>query len=189
MIILKQQQTEKELEISLRIKHFSMGNYDWSRFNVRIPVKSSIQQVYDAWTSPAALESWFLREAVFTSNAGEPVNNNSKIQKGDHYTWHWYGYADDVPERGEILVANGHDYLRFSFGKAGIVNINISSESGETVIDLVQEAIPTDDASRASYHLGCSNGWTFYLANLKSFLEGGLDLRNKNEAHKNVINS
>ena len=30
-----------------------------------------------------------------------------------------------------------------------------------------------DDASRANYHLGCLTGWTFYLANLKSILEGG----------------
>jgi hypothetical protein len=32
-------------------------------------------------------------------------------------------------------------------------------------------------------------GWVFYLANLKSFPEGGIDLRNKNEKLKSVINS
>jgi hypothetical protein len=26
----------------------------------------------------------------------------------------------------------------------------------------------------------CQLGWTFYLANLKSVIEGGVDLRNKN---------
>ena len=38
-------------------------------------------------------------------------------------------------------------------------------------------------------YIGCGEGWTFYLANLKSMLEGGIDLRNKNDKIKGVINS
>jgi hypothetical protein len=37
--------------------------------------------------------------------------------------------------------------------------------------------------------MGCLGGWTFYLANLKSYLEGGVDLRNKNLALNNMVNS
>lgn len=37
--------------------------------------------------------------------------------------------------------------------------------------------------------VGCGEGWVFYLANLKSILEGGIDLRNKNDAIRNVLNS
>lgn len=37
--------------------------------------------------------------------------------------------------------------------------------------------------------LSCKTGWTSYLANLKSVLEGGIDPRNKNEQLKAVINS
>jgi hypothetical protein len=37
--------------------------------------------------------------------------------------------------------------------------------------------------------VGCGEGWTFYLTNLKSILEGGVDLRNKEMKLKNVINS
>jgi hypothetical protein len=40
-----------------------------------------------------------------------------------------------------------------------------------------------------NYHLGCKTGWTFYLANLKSLMEGGIDLRNKNEKIQRVINA
>jgi hypothetical protein len=32
-------------------------------------------------------------------------------------------------------------------------------------------------------------GWTFYLANLKSVLEGGLDLRNKNARLQRLVNA
>lgn len=37
--------------------------------------------------------------------------------------------------------------------------------------------------------LAVSVAGTFYLANLKSILEGGVDLRNKNEALKKMLNS
>ena len=37
--------------------------------------------------------------------------------------------------------------------------------------------------------MGCLEGWTFYLTNLKSVIEGGLDLRNKNLDIKGVINA
>lgn len=40
-----------------------------------------------------------------------------------------------------------------------------------------------------NYHIGCTKGWNFYLTNLKSLLEGGIDLRNRNKGLKEVINS
>jgi len=57
------------------------------------------------------------------------------------------------------------------------------------IVELVQENIPDDDQGRLYYHLVCKTGWTFYLDNLKSLLEGGIDLRNKNANLANVINS
>jgi hypothetical protein len=40
-----------------------------------------------------------------------------------------------------------------------------------------------------NYHVGCKAGWTFYLANLKSILEGGIDMRNKKTRLKEMLNS
>lgn len=70
-----------------------------------------------------------------------------------------------------------------------VVTVRIANESGINVVELTQENIPVDDDSRANYFVGCGEGWTFYLANLKSILEGGLDLRNKNVDIRKVINS
>ncbi|PSL43886.1 uncharacterized protein YndB with AHSA1/START domain [Chitinophaga niastensis] len=166
-----------------------MENYDWSRFVLKIPVKSTIQQAFDAWNSPAALESWFLRRADFTNEAGEQRAAHSPLEKGDEFSWYWHGFTDESAEHGEILATNGHDYLQFLFGKAGIVTVRISAAEGSTIVELQQESIPLDETSRVNYYIGCSNGWTFYLANLKSLLEGGLDLRNKNVALQQVVNS
>ena len=52
-----------------------------------------------------------------------------------------------------------------------------------------QYNIPTDETGKTDYHIGCREGWVFYLANLKSIQEGGIDLRNKNPGIKKVINS
>ncbi|HEX4852001.1 MAG TPA: SRPBCC domain-containing protein, partial [Puia sp.] len=69
------------------------------------------------------------------------------------------------------------------------VTISISSEQGETLVILEQDHIPTDEESKAYFHIGCTKGWVFYLTNLKSILEGGIDLRNKNLALQDMINA
>lgn len=167
----------------------TMEKYDWSKFTQRIAVKAEPQTLYDAWATPAGLEHWFLRKAIFTKPDGKPGNTKEHIQKDDTYEWNWYGWSDDTVERGKILEANGKDYFRFVFGKAGIVSITIKTEENQIIVELVQEEIPLDEKSKVDFHLGCSTGWTFYLANLKSIYEGGLDLRNKDERLKRVVNS
>jgi hypothetical protein len=50
--------------------------------------------------------------------------------------------------------------------------------------------MPMDDETvQRFYFIECGKGWTFYMTNLKSILEGGIDLSNKNMSMQNVINS
>jgi uncharacterized protein YndB with AHSA1/START domain len=163
--------------------------YDWSRFFSRININADIKTVYDAWTSRSALELWFLRTAEFTGSENVLRGNRDEIAKGDSYRWFWHGYDDSAVERGTILEANGKDLLRFSFAGSCIVTVTIRKEQGETIVELEQQNIPLDENARVNYHLGCMTGWTFYLANLKSILEGGLDLRNKNQNLHKVLNA
>lgn len=156
---------------------------------LRINIESTTQKIYDAWTTQAGLESWFLRQAEFTRPDGIVRQRNEYFQKGDTYEWRWHGYPDDVYERREVLVANGRDYLSFRFSGDCIVSIRVFEETGETICELTQENIQPDEQSRIHYYHGCSLGWTFYLANLKSLLEGGIDLRNKNMNLPNVVNA
>src|SRR5271170_173669 len=166
-----------------------MDAYDWSKFCRRIDINAPIETVYKACSTQAGLESWFLRVAEFTTTENRLRRKHEAIEKGDTYRWLWHGYGDDTEEQGNILAANNTDSIQFTFAQTCTVTITIAKEQGETVATLWQENIPTDEKSKASWHLGCSTGWTFYLANLKSVLEGGLDLRNKDELLKNVINA
>lgn len=166
-----------------------MTHHDWSRFLLRISVKADPKKIYDVWTTQTGLESWFLRQAVFIRPDGTLRSRTEYFQKGDHYEWRWHGYPDEVVERREVIEANGLYLLSFRFSGDCIVTVRVVVEAGETLCELTQENIQPDEQSRINYYYGCSIGWTFYLANLKSVLEGGLDLRNKKMDLPNVVNA
>lgn len=163
--------------------------YNWSRFVVRVNVNAAAKALYDAWATRAGMEYWFLRLSEYKKPDGNLRANKEQVEKGDSYKWLWHGWPDETVEYGNILDCNGIDFIKFSFGKAGDCAVTIKKEEGETIVELVQENIPTDEEGKHYWHAGCKTGWTFYLANLKSMYEGGIDLRNRNENLKNVINS
>ena len=152
--------------------------YDWSRFSQQARIKVPAQKVYDAWTKQDGLESWFLRMAEFNTADGRVRSRDESIAEGDTYHWRWHGHPDNVEEFGTVLEANGKDKLRFTFGKAGVVTVDLSGSNGTTMMQITQEDIPTNEESRVQYHIGCQTGWTFYRANIKCVLEGISDARN-----------
>jgi uncharacterized protein YndB with AHSA1/START domain len=166
-----------------------MSAYDWSKFSTRINVNADIEDIYAAWTTRTGLERWFLRLAEFTKPDNTVRGDRDGIAKGDNYRWLWHGYDDSVVEKGTILDANGKDFIRFTFAGSCIATVTIMKEMSETIVELEQQNIPLDETARVNYHLGCMAGWTFYMANLKSILEGGIDLRNRNENIHKVLNA
>lgn len=166
-----------------------MGNYDWSRFVTRININAPIEKLYWCWATREGMEYWFLRLSEYKKPDGNVRAGNEPVQPGDTYTWRWHGWSDETMEIGSILDCNGKDIFKFSFGKAGDCTVTLKNELGQNIVELLQSNIPTTDEGMHYWHLGCKTGWTFYLANLKSLLEGGIDLRNKDEKLQNVINS
>lgn len=165
------------------------AEYTWGSFVVRININAPAEKLYPLWASRRGIESWFVRMSEYKTATGQLRQDDEQVQQGDRYTWRWYGYSDDVTEQGYILDCNDKDRFKFSFGKAGDCTVTIKKELGYTIVALLQENIPEDDQGKHYWHVGCKTGWTFYLANLKSFCEGGIDLRNKDEGLKNMINS
>ena len=161
----------------------------WNSFTLRIGIRASEEAVYKAWATQDGLESWFLRSAEFTDQQGHVRHIHDFVQANDWYHWLWHGYPDDVFERKEVIEANGRNTFKFVFTGNCIVTVTITTAFGETICALTQDHIPLDPDPETNLHLNCSNGWTFYLANLKSVLEGGLDLRNKNINLSHVINA
>lgn len=164
-----------------------MSEYDWSRFVTRININAPADKIYRCWATREGIESWFLKMSEYAKPGGNLRADHEMIEKADTYRWSWYGY--EIIESGDILEANGKDLFKFSFGEAGICTVSVKKEEGENIVELIQENIPTTEQGMHSFHLGCKTGWTFFLANLKSLLEGGIDLRNKNEKLTRMINA
>ncbi|KYG80797.1 SRPBCC family protein [Roseivirga echinicomitans] len=164
-----------------------MKNFNWESFTQKIAVQSSLSELYDAWTVSEKIEKWFLSEATFYNSNGEALTPNQHVSQGGSYKWQWFLF-DDV-EKGRITQANGSDFLQFTFAGECLVDIKLTQVDDTVMVELTQKNIPTDDNSKQGIRLGCASGWAFFLVNLKSVYEGGLDLRNKNESLKGMLNN
>jgi hypothetical protein len=155
-----------------------MAAHKWTEFKVTADINTEdIRSLYVAWTTPQGLESWFLRQANFYTVGKRLREADESIAKEDTYEWFWHGYDDS--QKGQVLEANGTDMLKFSFSGDSIVTVTIQAIKGISIIELTQENIPEESDPSKNLFVQCQIGWTFYLANLKSIIEGGLDLRNK----------
>lgn len=164
-----------------------MENFDWTSFSKKIAVKAKVTDIYNAWTKANELEKWFLEKVMFFNSNEEEINKDQNVVNNNTYEWFWYLYDDSM--KGKIVSANGKDHLQFTFEGTCLVDINLSESNGYTIVQLRHHNIPTDDNSKKYIRLGCSNGWHFYLTNLKSVYEGGLDLRNKDSNLNPMINN
>jgi len=164
-----------------------MKNFDWTQFKRSIGVETDMQTMYNAWAKTGEIERWFLSKAEVTDASETNRASTDSFQTGDSYRWNWYNW--DETELGKITQANGKDLIQFTFAGDCKVEITLKPYDKGTIVSLSQTNIPTDDKSKQDVRLGCLSGWSFYLVNLKSVYEGGLDLRNKDAALKIMLNN
>ncbi|HIP37148.1 MAG TPA: SRPBCC domain-containing protein [Crocinitomix sp.] len=164
-----------------------MENFNWSQFSKRIFINTDLKTVYNAFTKSEELEKWFLSKALFFSKENEKLSSTENIVSESVYKWSWF--AQNHFEEGSVIIANGIDYIEFTFAGNCKVQVQLSKVKNQTLVKLTQTEIPLDDNSKENIRLGCAFGWTFYLLNLKSVLEGGIDLRNKDTELIGVINN
>ncbi|OOQ60890.1 SRPBCC family protein [Mucilaginibacter pedocola] len=156
-----------------------MEDNRWKQFKLCGDYNVDLRSLYMAWATPAGLEKWFLRKADFYTLPMRHRDGDEQIGKDDTYTWYWHGYDNNVTEKGVVLEANGKDLIKFTFTGKSVVTVAFSTRNGLTIIDLTQEDIPEETDPEKNLLVQCQIGWTFYLTNLKSVMEGGKDLRNK----------
>ncbi len=163
--------------------------HDWSKFTLRVPISRPVEDIFERWTTRSGIESWFLREAIFTDENGQARLPEEKIAAHDRYAWRWHGWSQEAQEHGIVMENNGKDTLEFSFAGNCFVRVKIARQGEVSIVELTQDNIPTDVNAQVKFHIGCSQGWLFYLTNLKSIMEGGVDLRNKDLQLQGVLNA
>ena len=149
-----------------------MKDFDWTQFSKRIFINTNLDSVYNAWTKQEELEKWFLSKARFNSRDGKEIISSENVTSESTYKWNWF--AHNHFEEGTIRQANRIDYLEFTFAGNCKVQVRLSNVKDQILVELTKTEIPLDNSSKENIRLGCAFGWTFYLINLKSILEGGL---------------
>lgn len=149
-----------------------MEKHTFDSFTRKIYIKAPLDKLYACWATPKGISAWFLKEARYTSGDGQTRGPDEQIKAGDLYTWKWHNWNGE--EKGEVIQANGKDFLEFSFAGVCTVSLKLEDKERAVLVTLQQFGIPTDEESKLTIHYGCSNGWTFWLANLKAYLEHGI---------------
>ena len=164
-----------------------MDNFNWSQFTKRIQIKSDLATIYNSWAKSAELEKWFLSKAVYFDSNGKNISATENVSADCKYEWNWF--AQNYFESGKVITANGTDLFEFTFAGECKVQVKLSEVKNYVLVEITQKEIPLDNNSKQNIRLGCAFGWTFYLINLKSVLEGGLDLRNKDSEMEGMVNN
>ncbi|MFT4985909.1 MAG: hypothetical protein ACI8U0_001550 [Flavobacteriales bacterium] len=163
-----------------------MKTFDWTSFTRKIAVKTDLKTMYDAWTKSGNIEKWFLSNCDYKSG-DENILKDQYAEAGMTYAWSWHLW--DPTENGKVNIANGKDHFQFTFAGDCIVDVRLQEFNDHIIVAITQSNIAEDDKSKQDIRLGCDKGWSFYLVNLKSVYEGGLDLRNKNVEIKGMLNT
>lgn len=143
----------------------------FDRFVKKIYLNAPLERIYYCWATEAGITSWFLRSAEYTNKDGHKRDASELVEEGDVYRWQWHNWEGE--EKGSILGANGKDHLELTFSNSKI-SLRLAEKKGAVLLTLEQYDIPTDESSKMNIYNGCSNGWTFWLANLKAYLEHGI---------------
>jgi uncharacterized protein YndB with AHSA1/START domain len=147
---------------------------DWNGFILRILVRATPDEVARAWLTSGGLSSWFLKTAEYFSD-DQKIDATVLACGSDSFRWVW---ADDSEELGRVLEIEFPHRFRFTwYGERGWVEIRLSEVDGRTAVELEQFVDQAEEKDRIECYISCTSGWSFFLANLKSVLEGGLDLR------------
>lgn len=155
---------------------------NWTSFTLKIGIKAHLETLYKAWANATEIEKWFFETCLYqhTDDSGNAVS-------GSPYEWSWYLYP--VKEKGKVVQANGKDFFQFSFAGDCLVDVHLKEFGENILVTLTQHRIPDDEPSKFAIRIGCLEGWTFYLANLKSYYETGYDLRNKYHPELKGVNN
>jgi len=157
---------------------------DYRDVRARVYVNAPMDRVYKSWATVAGLERWLTARARMLSPEGRDLGREGPAEEGGRYSW---TRADGTREDGTFVEVDNSMLLRFTFGKDVVVKVQLTLTSKGVLVDVHQHA-QRSDAENLALALAHSSRWTFYLANLKSVLEGGADLRDARPDVEGLVN-
>jgi uncharacterized protein YndB with AHSA1/START domain len=134
-------------------------------FEHSVTVDAPRERVFAALTDAHELKRWWITDGVSEPRTGGRFR----------FEWRMADPADDHVQEGTYDEVVDGERVAFPWSGVGAdsrVTLSLSGSDGATQVSLVHEGITADDQLERYEH-----GWTGFLANLKSVLEGGPDNR------------
>ena len=134
-----------------------------------VTIKSSAEAVFKALTEADELMRWF------------PTRVESDPRPGGkfRFSWEFENASENGSQQGEYVEVVPNRKLSYTWTAESIptlVTFNITEADGETTVEL-DHASRQPGADNQKLHDMHANQWGFFLMNLKSYLETGVDLR------------
>lgn len=149
-------------------------NFNKKKFSHGILLKASKDKVFEYVSTGSGLSKWFIGSADYFYNDKSIRFGKDTAQKGDSFLWKWLN--KDLELKGIVTDSDDKCEFGFTFGSSFFVNIKLSESGDRTKLVLTQSY--QDSATDNEFgFINCCVCWVFFLTNLKSVIEHGIDLR------------
>lgn len=160
-------------------------NFNMRRFTHAIYVNAPAAAVFDFAATPAGITKWFIGKAKYYYKDNNIRLGNDLAQKGDSFLWTWLN--KDLELKGIITESVRDKIFQFTFSPLYIVTLEFHSEGNKTRLTLTQEYQDSAVSNDFNY-INCCTCWVFFLTNLKSVIENGIDLRERDVNDEMLVN-
>ncbi|MEO8664169.1 MAG: SRPBCC domain-containing protein [Ignavibacteria bacterium] len=160
-------------------------NFSKEKFTHGIYLNAPAERVFEIIATPSGITKWFIGKAKYYYKDMNIRLGNEVIQKGDSYLWTWLN--KDLELKGIITAVDENKIFQFTFSPLYIVTIKINSEGNKTMLTLKQEYQESAVMDEFNF-INCCTCWVFFLTNLKSVIEHGIDLREAEADDEMLVN-
>ncbi len=149
-------------------------NFNKKKFSHGILLKASQDKVFEYVSTGSGLSKWFIGSADYFYNDKSIRLGEDHARKGDSFLWKWLN--KDLELKGIITDSDGKSEFGFTFGPSFFVKIKLT-ESGERTKLVLTQSYQDSSSENEFGFINCCVCWVFFLTNLKSVAEHGIDLR------------
>lgn len=162
------------------------NTFNMNSFIHAIILKAPAEEVFDYIATPSGIIKWFIGKAKYYYKDSHIRLGNESAQKGDSLLWNWLN--KDLELKGVVTESIENKVFSFTFSSLFLVSIELSkTDDNKTKMTLKQEY--QDSATKNDFsYINCCTCWVFFMTNLKSVIEHGIDLREKDVVDEMMVN-
>lgn len=154
-------------------------------FSHAIYLNAPLEKVYVFAATASGIIKWFIGKAKYYYKDNNIRLGNEFARKGDSYLWTWLN--KDLELKGIVTGAVENKLFQFTFSPLYLVTLEFFPENNRTKLTLTQEYQQSAQRNDFNY-INCCTCWVFFLTNLKSVIENGIDLREKEITDEMSVN-